>query len=44
MLGDVKGDIMSRPPKDVFTFMNLNFDLPTTYYQSFGDFNLPSEE
>lgn len=44
MLGDAKGDIMSRPPKDVFTFMNLNFDLPTTYYQSFGDFNLPSEE
>jgi hypothetical protein len=31
-------DIMNRPPKDVFTFMNLNFDLPSAYYQSFGDF------
>eukprot|EP00347_Sterkiella_histriomuscorum_P013435 403364716 len=41
---EYKGDIMNRPPKDVFTFMNLNFDLPTTYYQSFGDFNIPTED
>ena len=25
-------DIMNRPAKDVFTFMNLNFDLPAAYY------------
>ena len=36
-------DIMSRPAKDVFTFMNLNFDLPTAYYQSFGDFNVATD-
>ena len=34
---------MSRPPKDVFTLMNLNFDLPVAYYQSFGDFNIASQ-
>ena len=36
------GDIMNRPPKDVFAYMNLNFDLPQSYYQSFGDFLVPS--
>lgn len=36
-------DIMNRPAKDVFTFMNLNFDLPTAYYQSFGDFNVATD-
>lgn len=36
-------EIMSRPPKDVFTFMNLNFDLPVAYYQSFGDFNIATQ-
>lgn len=36
--------VMNKPPKDVFTFMNLNFDLPISYYQAFGDFQWPSEE
>ena len=36
-------EIMNRPPKDVFSFMNLNFDLPVAYYQSFGDFNIASQ-
>lgn len=31
---------MNKPPKDVFTFMNLNFELPISYYQAFGDFNI----
>lgn len=38
--GDINGedyygqgfDIFNKPPKDVFTFMNLAFDLPQTYY------------
>ena len=34
---------MNRPAKDVFTFMNLSFDLPTAYYQSFGDFNVATD-
>jgi len=34
---------MSRPPKDVFTFMSLNFEPPLAYYQSLGDFNLPTD-
>jgi len=36
-------DIMNRPPKDVFTFMSLNFEPPLAYYQSLGDFNLPTD-
>jgi len=34
---------MNRPAKDVFTFMNLNFELPSASYLSFGDFSASTE-
>ena len=35
--------MIDRPPKDVFSFMNLNFDLPSAYYQAYGDFTAPND-
>jgi hypothetical protein len=42
--GTYHGDIMNRPPKDVFAFMNLNFELPSSYYHNFGDFTYANDE